>query len=130
MIKGIDHFTINVTDLEKSISFYKEVLGLKELNTIDMGDHQLIYFYLQEGCKLELINYLFETELSHPKEDAQGIYRHMALRTDNLMEIYNKCIENDIFIRLQPVNMEKLFCKGMLIEDPNGVEIEIVEKFV
>lgn len=130
MIMGIDHFTINVMDLEKSICFYEKILGLRQLNTINMGDHELIYFYLQEGCRLELIHYLYETDLCHPKEDTQGIYRHMALLTDNIMKVYKKCTENDILIKLQPIVMDKLCCKGMLIEDPNGVEIEIVEKFV
>lgn len=130
MITGIDHFTINVIDLEKSIYFYKEILGLKQLNTINMGDHELIYFYLQEGCRLELIHYLYETELKHPKENTKGIYRHMALRTDHVKKVYKKCIEHHILIKLEPIVMENLSCKGMLIEDPNGVEIEIVEKII
>lgn len=130
MIIGIDHFTINVVDLEKSIYFYEKVLSLRRLETINMGDHELIYFYLQESCRLELIHYFYETDLCHPKENSQGIYRHMALQTDNLMEIYKECIANDIKVKLQPIVMEKLSCKGMLIEDPSGVEVEIVEKFV
>jgi Lactoylglutathione lyase and related lyases len=130
MIIGIDHFTINVVNLEKSIYFYEKILGLKQLNIINMGDHELIYFHLQEGCKLELIHYFYETDLCHPKENTQGIYRHMALKTDDVMEVYKKCTENDILIRLHPIVMDKLLCKGMLIEDPNGVEIEIVQKFV
>ncbi|MHC1684712.1 MAG: VOC family protein [Clostridiaceae bacterium] len=129
MIIGMDHFTINIKNLDKSKYFYKEILELKELNTVDMGDHQLIYFQLEGDCKLELINYMYNTAVDHPKEDTKGIYRHMALRTDDVMNIYRKCIENNIFIRLHPTNMEKLFCTGMLIEDPNGVEIEIVEKY-
>ena len=128
MITGIDHFTINVTSIEKSIYFYKEILGLKQLNTIDMGDHQLSYFYLQEGCKLELINYLYETDLNHPKVDTQGLYRHMALKTDDINGLYKKCNENNVLVKLQPTVMEKLHCTGMLIEDPNGVEIEVFEK--
>lgn len=128
MIIGIDHCTINVVDVEKSIYFYKEILGLKQLNRINMGDHELIYFYLNEECKLELIHYLYETDLSHPKENLRGIYRHMALKTDDIMEVYKKCTENNILIKLKPTVMDKLSCKGMLIEDPNGVEIEIVEK--
>lgn len=53
----LDHITINVTDLEASRKFYGDVLGLKPLPTVDMGDHELWYFDLGGGVMLELILY-------------------------------------------------------------------------
>lgn len=52
-----DHFNINVLDLEKSIAFYSEALGLKEHRRKEAGDGSFILVYLsdnQTGFLLEL----------------------------------------------------------------------------
>lgn len=57
-IKGrFDHFNINVTDLERSLSFYEKALGLKELNRKNASDGSFILVYLgdnETGFRLEL----------------------------------------------------------------------------
>ena len=57
-ITGLDHITVNVTDLEKAKAFYEKVLGLEQCGFIDMGDHTLTYYALPFGVRLELIDYL------------------------------------------------------------------------
>ncbi len=52
-----DHFNINVTDLERSLSFYEKALGLKELNRKKASDGSFILVYLgdsETGFRLEL----------------------------------------------------------------------------
>ena len=52
-----DHFNINVLDLDRSIRFYKEALGLKEVRRKEAGDGSFILVYLGEahtGFSLEL----------------------------------------------------------------------------
>lgn len=53
----IDHFNINVLDLDKSLAFYDEALGLKELSRMVADDDSYIIVYLGDGStanKLEL----------------------------------------------------------------------------
>ncbi len=52
-----DHITINVKNMKKSEEFYGDILGLKRLDIVDMGDHRLHYFELAENLMLELIEY-------------------------------------------------------------------------
>jgi len=52
-----DHFNINVVDLEKSIAFYKEALGLKEKHRKEADDGSFTLVYLTDqvtGFLLEL----------------------------------------------------------------------------
>lgn len=42
MIKGINHITLAVTDINRSFSFYKDVLGLKPLVKWNQGAYFLI----------------------------------------------------------------------------------------
>lgn len=141
MITGIDHFTINVLDKEASLWFYGVFLGLPELDVIDFGDQEIRYYGLTDNFRLELIEYKESNEkhtcqISSPTERtdiaslqrAKGCYRHMALRTDQLDEFYIKVAEFEIPVRMEPTIMKELGIKGILIEDPNGVEIEIIEK--
>mgnify|MGYP002799913457 CR=1 FL=1 len=127
-IAGLDHITINVTDLQKSAEFYKIGLGLKETGFIDMGDHTLTYFELPQKVRLELIDYAEKTAKRDGKETDPGIYRHFCLETDNLEELAKICLERGISVRKSPSYVEKLACSTMLIVDPNGVEIEIIQK--
>ncbi|MFG5857909.1 VOC family protein, partial [Dysgonomonas sp. Shenzhen-Wh21] len=49
-IKGrFDHFNINVTDLDKSISFYKKALGLNEIRRKEASDGSFTLVYLGDG---------------------------------------------------------------------------------
>lgn len=52
-----DHFNINVTDLERSLRFYGEALGLTELSRKEASDGSFTLAYLGDGTgvfRLEL----------------------------------------------------------------------------
>ena len=44
-----DHFNINVTDLERSIAFYRKALGLKEIRRKNAADGSFTLVYLGDG---------------------------------------------------------------------------------
>jgi len=49
-IKGkFDHFNVNVTDLNKSIEFYKNALGLTEVRRKNAADGSFILVYLSDN---------------------------------------------------------------------------------
>lgn len=127
-ILSLDHITINVENLEASKNFYRNVLDLKEAGFIHMGDHTLTYYQLTPECRLELIDYLTPVSKANIDETAQCSYRHFCLETDNLAQVHRDCLDNQIFVRKAPSFVEKLGCDTMLIVDPNGVEIEIIQK--
>lgn len=127
-ITGLDHITINVKDLAQSEKFYTDVLRLEKTDLIDMGDHTLTYFPLPQGVRLELIDYTDKAAAENIRETDTGIYRHFCLVTDDLSELYHICWERGVFVRKAPSYVEKLKAHTMLITDPNGVEIEIIQK--
>jgi lactoylglutathione lyase len=127
-LKKIDHITINILDLAKSLEFYEGVFELRKLSSVDMGDHVLHYFELPGGCKLELIEYRFETRASQAKETDRGLYRHIAFCVESVDEMKRRCDKYGVQIKSLPTYIEKLKFKNMLIKDPNGVEIELVER--
>ena len=125
---GLDHITVNVKNLEQSEKFYGDLLGLEKTGFIDMGDHTLTYFRLPREVRLELIDYADKAAAGDIKETDTGIYRHFCLVTDQLAELHTLCVKQGIFVRKSPSYVEKLQARTMLITDPNGVEIEIIQR--
>lgn len=74
-----DHFNINVTDLEKSISFYRDALGLKPCGEIEGPEGAFKIVYLSDGTsdfKLEL-TWLRDHEGSYELGENES---HLCLR--------------------------------------------------
>jgi lactoylglutathione lyase len=111
------HFNFNVLDLEKSMKFYDEALGLKEVRRKESPDFTLVY--LGDG-KTD-----FQLELTWLKDRTEPYNLgdeefHLAMATDNMDEAHAKheamgciCFENHAM--------------GIyFINDPDGYWIEIV----
>lgn len=122
-----DHITINVTDMKKSEDFYGRILGLKQLDTVDMGDHELHYFQIPDGPKVELISYTDDFGELHPDSRTAGTFRHLAFSVEDLDGLYAKFKENGIKCLGEPAVVPNLNFRNILIQDPNGVELEFIE---
>lgn len=128
MITGINHFTINVLNQEQSDTFYSEIFHFEKLEAIDMGDSCITYYSLPGNIRLELINYYTKEPQSTNTQKSLGCFRHLAFEVDNLDSYYDIFLKFKVPVIMPPTLMEKLHCRGMLIQDPNGVELELVEK--
>lgn len=114
-----DHFNFNVLDLDKSIKFYEEALGLKEVRRKEAADGSYKLVYLGDGeghFSLEL-TWLKDREEKYDLGDEEF---HLALTTENYEEAYKKHKEMGVIIYENPA-MGIYF-----IGDPDGYWIEIV----
>jgi lactoylglutathione lyase/glyoxylase I family protein len=82
MITGIAHTCFTVSDLERSIDFYHDKLGLSKAFdfTNDAGVRTGIYLHIGGRNFIEL----FQGEL-HAPADGQS-FRHVCLEVDNIQE--------------------------------------------
>ena len=105
---AFNHFNFNVLDLEKSLKFYEEALGLKEIRRKVASDESFILVYLGDGKN----NFSLELTWLKDREEAYNLGDeefHLALVTDD----FDKAYENP--------SMGIYF-----ITDPDGYWIEIV----
>ena len=78
------HFNFNVTDLERSLTFYREALGLKEKRRKVAEDGSFIIVFLTDGATD------FELELTWLRDWDKEMYDlgdcefHLAVRTPDL----------------------------------------------
>ena len=96
------HNNFNVTDLDKSLKFYEEALGLKEVRRKEAADGSFILVYLGDGVtphQLEL-TWLRDWEKDH--YDLGDSEFHLAFRVDDFEAAHAKqkemgciCFENE-----------------------------------
>lgn len=117
-----DHYNFNVADLDRSIAFYSNALGLAEVSRIVPDDGRFIIVYLgdsETGFRLELT---WLRDRTRPYDLGEGEF-HLALRPgsgqdfDRVHQFHKEmgivCYENP--------EMGIYF-----IEDPDGYWIEIL----
>lgn len=119
------HTCIRVQDLDKSLTFYKEAFGLKEVRRKEFPDAKfaLIYLAFNEGeFDLEL-TYNYDQTAPY---DLDNGYGHLALGVDELTKTHDNH---------QKAGYTVTDLKGLpgsdpnyyFITDPDGYQIEIIQ---
>ena len=54
-VRGFNHLAIQTLDLEASIHFYRDVLGLIQDDTVDSGESSSTNFFVPDGSFVELL---------------------------------------------------------------------------
>lgn len=122
------HTMLRVTDLNKSIAFYTEVLGMKLLRQSDNAEYQYTLAFVgygdeKDGAVLELTyNYgVHQYELG-------TAFGHIALEVE---DVYKACA--DIRARGGVISREPGPVKGgsteiAFVRDPDNYAIELIQK--
>ncbi len=117
------HTCIRVTNLEKSIQFYKDVLGLVVTREIDHMDKGFKLVYLS-SCKGEYEIELTFNEGTTSYEIGNG-FSHVAIGVDDLEKSY----ENHKSRGYDVTNLSSLsgnVPSFYFIKDPDGYMVEII----
>ena len=126
-IGSIDHVAINCIDIRRSLDFYGQILGFKQLQTVDCGDFDITYFDLPDGTRLELFDY-HGRNCSPSRKESDGGLRHLAFRVKDVQEHERLLKESGVTIILSTCDLPDLDARVLLFLDPNGVTIEFCEK--
>lgn len=122
------HTMIRVGDLERSLRFYSDVLGMKQLRRKDYPDGKFTLAFVGYGPETEQaaieLTYNWDT---HEYNLGNG-YGHVALEVD---DVYAACAE--IKKRGGKVTREAGPMKHgstviAFVEDPDGYKIELIQK--
>jgi glyoxylase I family protein len=126
-ISKIDHISINVTDIKKSLDFYSHVLGLKQQQTVDCGDFDITYFAMPDGSRLELFDYRGKNP-NNPHEESEVGLRHIAFQVEDVAAHEKLLKAEGVNITLSTCDLPNLGARVLLFLDPNGVTLEFCEK--
>jgi lactoylglutathione lyase len=121
------HTMIRVLDLEKSLKFYRDVLGLKESHRVDFPDFALVYLRNPENdFEIELTLNKGRTE---PYTHGTG-YGHIGVVVDDAASRHHALTAAGY----EPLPVkefkdgERLLARFFFIQDPDGYKIEVLER--
>lgn len=113
------HNNLNVYDLQKSLNFYKEALGLTVERTSDAADGSFTIVYLGDQTTPHLLELTWLRDMNRPYELGDNEI-HLAFRVDDFDAAHAKHKEMGCICFENP-EMGIYF-----IEDPDGYWLEII----
>lgn len=115
------HENYNVFDLEKTMAFYKEALGLEEKRRIVADDESFIIVYMGNDETDFYLELTWNRDREKPYDLGECEF-HLAFEVDDFEEAYKRHKEMDC------VCFENKEMGIYFILDPNGYWLEIVPK--
>lgn len=120
----LEHACIRIMDLEKSIKFYTEVLGLEEVRRKDFPEWKFTLVYLSDADRNFEIELTYNYDPEKPYELGNG-FSHFALTVADLEGSHAAHKKNGYKITdLKGLPGEKPMY--YFITDPDGYMIEII----
>ena len=114
-----NHFNFNVFDLERSLKFYDEALGLKVVREKRAADGSFILKFLGDGVSAFTLELTWLRDRTEPYDLGEQEY-HLAFMTEDMAAAHAKHEEMGCICFENP-SMGIYF-----IEDPDGYWIEII----
>ena len=140
MIKDVRHVGIVVSDMEKSLKFYRDLLGLKIKSLVNEEGEFLDNMLAHENVKNKVAKLVSEqgnalVELidssSYGNKKDRDFFTigasHFALTVDDLEKTYDYLVKSGVKFTAPPQQTPDGFAKVTFCEDPDGTPIELVE---
>ncbi len=137
---GYRHTGIIVENMELSLKFYRDILGLEivqdftdnsdyinKITNIKKGSAHFIKLKMEDGSVLELLEYPSHRTKPHKLSILNVGIAHIALRVNSAEEMYTLLKSEGIKVLSEPVLSSEGIAKVFFCIDPNGLRVEIVE---
>ena len=140
LVKGYRHTGIICEDIDKSLYFYQDLLGLKviqdfwdssdyinKITGLDASNIHMIKLQAEDGTVLELLEYV-----THPTElIVQPIHNvglcHIAFQVRDIDKAYKTLKKNKVHLISEPTLSSESIAIVCFCLDPNGMRVELVE---
>ena len=140
MIKDVRHVGIVVSDMEKSLKFYRDLLGLKIKSLVNEEGEFLDNMLAHKNVKNKVAKLVTEqgnalVELidsrSYGNKKDRDFFTigasHFAFTVDDLEKTYDYLVKNGVKFTAPPQQTPDGFAKVTFCEDPDGTPIELVQ---
>jgi glyoxylase I family protein len=142
MISSIHHTSFTVSDMERSIAFYRDVLGMnvdwdsKEAGVEFKGpvhdritecpgtEARIVFLTLGEG-RLELAQYTPTGKALVDNKAKDTGSTHLCFKTDNIHDLYNMVLASGVRTHCSPQNNGKAWV--FYFRDPDGIILEATQ---
>ncbi len=120
------HTMVRVKDIEKSLAFYTDVLNMKLDHKKRLEDCWLYFLTDEENtCQIELT---YNDETPEGGYELGSGFGHFAFSVESLEEFTDKINKLGYSYLYPPFDLNGKGSKIAFINDPDGYEIELIEK--
>jgi lactoylglutathione lyase len=145
MIIGVQHTCIHVSNFERSLGFYRDILGLRERYRMELGPSseldkiigvegvklKIVHLEAGKGDDIELIEYV--TPKGRPVERNQQDFGnvHIAFYVDDIHKTHHDLMEKGVKFVTAPNESNEgpeTGVKMCYFHDPDGVLLELMEQ--
>jgi len=118
------HTMVRITNIEKSLNFYCNLLGLKEIRRKESEKGKFTLIFLGADNSDEKTGLLELTYNWDSEEYSVGRnFGHLAYNVKNIYEICKKLMDNGVTINRPPRDGHMAF-----VRSPDGISIEILQE--
>jgi lactoylglutathione lyase len=120
------HTMIRVKDLDRSVRFYTQVLGLKESRrtVLEKADATLVFLVDRAG------RHPIELTFNHDGRDYElgNQFGHLAFGVEDLDAARKELGEHGVEFSRGPYQVREGGSRIAFVKDPDGIEIELIEE--
>ncbi|MED4017708.1 VOC family protein [Sutcliffiella cohnii] len=126
LIKRIEHTAIMATNMDESIKFYTEILGLRVRDRGKNARREMAFLYHpnERSYEIELMEDLQPRNIYSEK----GLVNHLAFTVENMEEAVQFLKEHDIVIHNVTPNIAIDGAKTVFFSGPNNELLQFVER--
>ncbi len=121
------HTMLRIGNLEKSLHFYIEIMGMKLLRRKDYPEHEFTLAFVGYGDEEETaileLTHNWDTE----SYDLGNAYGHIAIGVDDVYKACDKIKEMGGTVVREAGPMQGTDAIIAFVEDPDGYKIELLE---
>jgi len=122
------HTMLRVGDLDRSVRFYTEVLGMKLLRTTDRPEQKYKLAFV--GYDTEERSAVLELTYNYGvgRYELGGAFGHVAIEVDDLRKTCDAVRTKGGKVTREPGPVKGGTSMIAFVEDPNGYKIEFIER--
>lgn len=122
------HTMLRVGDLDRSIAFYGEVLGMKLLSRKDYPTGRFTLAFLGYGSNPEHAEIELTYNWGVDKYELGTAYGHVAIGVDDIYSVCERIRQAGGKLTREPGPMKDSTTVLAFLEDPDGYRIELIEE--
>jgi lactoylglutathione lyase len=144
MLRQVHHTSVTVSDMDRSLAFYRDLLGMEVISELDRSggyastvtgipEAHLRIVYVEGGNhKIELIEYLNPKGRPVDMSTANPGIAHLAFEVDDLEGMYEELSAAGVTFRSEPVEVPgggpNAGTRIVYVRDPDNFTIELIQR--
>lgn len=124
------HTMVRISDMQRSIQFYTEILGMKVLRTFDQPEdkYTLIFLGYSDESESTVLELTYNYDVS--EYDFGNAYGHIAIGVSDIKQVTTDIKKQGGQFSLLPTQLKGGDETIAFLTDPDGYQIELIERSI